>query len=51
MKYYIADSHFFHGNLNTKMDNRGFSSTEKMNAYMIQQWNTKVRRNDEVMNH
>lgn len=49
MRYYIADSHFFHGNMNTKMDNRGFSSTEEMNAYMIQQWNTKVRHNDEVI--
>lgn len=49
MRYYIADSHFFHGNLNTKMDKRGFSSTEEMNAYMIQQWNTKVRSNDEVI--
>lgn len=49
MRYYIADSHFFHGNLNTKMDKRGFSSTEEMNEYMIQQWNAKVRSNDEVI--
>lgn len=35
MRYYIADLHFFHGNLNTKMDHRGFESPEAMNEYMI----------------
>lgn len=49
MRYYIADLHFFHGNLNTKMDYRGFSSAEEMNEYMIQKWNGKVRKNDEVV--
>ena len=49
MRYYIADPHFFHGNLNTQMDCRGFSSTEAMNEYMVQKWNGKVRRNDEVV--
>ncbi len=49
MRYYIADSHFFHGNLNTKMDHRGFGSVEEMNAYMLKQWNAKVRKNDDVV--
>ncbi|MBQ9341690.1 MAG: metallophosphoesterase family protein [Lachnospiraceae bacterium] len=49
MRYYIADQHFCHGNLNEKMDCRGFSSTEEMNEYMITQWNSRVRANDEVI--
>ena len=49
MRYYIADLHFFHEKLNTKMDNRGFESVEAMNEYMIRQWNSKVRKNDEVV--
>ena len=28
MRYYIADLHFFHANLNTKMDHRGFAGGE-----------------------
>lgn len=49
MRYYIADCHFFHGALNTKMDKRGFASVEEMNQYMIQKWNAKVKHNDEVV--
>lgn len=49
MRYYIADPHFFHGALNTKMDHRGFESVEAMNAYMLRKWNAKVRKNDEVV--
>ncbi len=49
MRYYISDLHFFHENLNTKMDRRGFASVEEMNEYMIKQWNQKVRNNDEVV--
>ena len=49
MRYYISDCHFFHENLNFKMDHRGFPSAEAMNDYMIRQWNNKVRRNDEVV--
>lgn len=49
MRYYIADPHFFHGSLNTRMDCRGFSDVEKMNAYMLKRWNDKVRPNDEVI--
>ena len=49
MRYYIADPHFFHGALNTKMDHRGFESVEAMNAYMLRKWNAKVHKNDEVV--
>lgn len=49
MRYYIADLHFFHANLNQRMDMRGFASGEEMNAYMIRQWNQKVRKQDEVV--
>lgn len=49
MRYYISDLHFFHGALNERMDRRGFASVEEMNAYMIQKWNGKVRKNDEVV--
>ncbi len=49
MRYYIADCHFFHAGLNEHMDGRGFSSVEAMNNYMISQWNSRVRRNDEVI--
>lgn len=49
MRFYIADCHFYHEALNTKMDRRGFESAEEMNRYMIQRWNEKVRSCDEVV--
>ena len=49
MRYYIADCHFFHENINHRMDKRGFSDALEMNEYMIKKWNNKVRRNDEVV--
>ncbi len=49
MRHYIADTHFFHETLNTQMDCRGFADVQEMNAYMIRQWNKKVRSNDEVV--
>ena len=49
MRYYIADCHFFHENINHRMDNRGFANATEMNEYMIEKWNNKVRRNDEVV--
>ena len=49
MRYYIADLHFFHEAMNSHMDCRGFGSVEEMNRYMINKWNRKVRRNDEVV--
>ena len=49
MRFYIADCHFYHEALNTKMDNRGFSSVDEMNQVMIQKWNQKVRDCDETV--
>ena len=49
MRYYIADLHFCHSNLNQHMDRRGFESGEAMNEYMIKQWNSRVRPGDEVV--
>lgn len=49
MRYYIADLHFFHAAMNSKMDCRGFADITQMNEYMIQKWNGKVRKNDEVV--
>ena len=49
MRYYIADCHFYHEKLIERMDKRGFSSVEEMNQYMIDKWNSKVNRNDEVV--
>ena len=49
MRYYISDLHFYHANMNTQMDQRGFTPFEEMNEYMIEQWNQKVRKNDEVV--
>lgn len=49
MRYYIADCHFYHRNLLTEMDNRGFESVEQMNEVMIEKWNEKVHAHDEVV--
>lgn len=49
MRYYIADLHFCHDKLNDRMDCRGFESGEAMNEYMIAQWNSRVRKQDEVV--
>ena len=49
MRYYISDLHFFHESLNTQMDCRGFKDAAQMNAYMIKQWNSRVRPKDEVV--
>ena len=49
MRYYISDCHFGHTNIITKMDKRKFVSVEEMDEFMIDKWNQKVRRNDEVI--
>jgi len=49
MRYYISDLHFFHAGLNERMDKRGFASAEAMNEYMIDKWNARIRKNDEVV--
>ena len=49
MRFYIADLHFFHENLLNDMDHRGFSSLEEMHEYMIDKWNMRVNKRDEVI--
>ena len=49
MKLYISDLHFYHSQLNTSLDMRGFESAEAMNSYMISQWNSKVQSGDIVI--
>lgn len=49
MRYYIADLHLCHSNVNDKLDKRGFENVEKMNEFIIKQWNSKVKKDDEVV--
>lgn len=49
MRYYISDLHFYHTGLLLGMDKRGFGDVEQMNEFMIHQWNSRVRPNDEVV--
>ena len=35
MRFYIADLHFFHANMNYEMDMRGFLNVTKKNTYSI----------------
>ncbi len=49
MRYYISDLHFFHENLNKRLDCRGFESADAMNEYIVERWNRKVGDGDEVV--
>lgn len=49
MRYYISDNHFFHKGVIERMENRPFNSLEEMHDYMIKQWNSRVKRGDEVV--
>lgn len=49
MRYYISDLHFFHENLNHRLDCRGFTTAEEMNEYMVAKWNQKVGKGDDVV--
>ena len=49
MRYYISDLHFFHDKLNREMDNRGFENVEEMHKYILQKWNARVNKRDEVI--
>lgn len=48
MKYYISDLHFGHARINDCIDHRGFTTAKTMDKYMITQWNSRVREDDEV---
>ena len=45
--YFIADLHLGHENC-LRFDNRPFSSIEEQDEIIIQNWNNRVHRNDEV---
>ena len=47
MKYYTSDLHFGHKNI-IKYEDRPFSSIEEMDEALIDKWNKKVKKNDEV---
>ena len=48
MRYYISDNHFFHDGI-ILMDKRKFADAESMNEAMIESWNSRVHKNDEVV--
>lgn len=45
--FYIADTHFGHGNIIT-YDNRPFTDTEDMTEAIIENWNSVVKNDDDV---
>lgn len=52
-KWFISDTHFFHANMlkftgDDGKPIRNFDSMEDMNEYMIKQWNSVVKDNDNV---
>ncbi len=49
MRYYIADCHFYHESLIRQMDCRAFASVDEMNRIMLERWNDRVRKRDEVV--
>ena len=46
-KFYIADTHFGHENV-IRFDNRPFKSIEEHDQTLINNWNSVVRKEDEV---
>lgn len=49
MRYYISDLHFFHEALLTQMDCRDFPDLETMHEAIIERWNARVKKKDEVV--
>lgn len=47
MNYYIADVHFGHENV-IKFDNRPFKNVEEMDSVLIENWNARVKDEDNV---
>lgn len=45
--FYIADTHFGHDNIR-KLSHRPFNSIEEMDKTIINNWNNKVKPNDDV---
>lgn len=50
MKYFTADTHFFHKELihDTRFANRMFFSVNDMNNTIVENWNSVVNDNDTV---
>ena len=46
-KFYIADTHFRHGNI-LRFDKRPWVSLEDMEQAMISRWNKRVNNNDDI---
>lgn len=47
MKYYIADTHFGHENV-LRFDGRPFENVDEMDKFLIEAWNSRVTKNDDV---
>lgn len=47
MIYFIADTHFNHANI-IKLGSRPFQDVNEMNEELINRWNKKVKRGDNV---
>ncbi len=47
MRYYISDLHLFHQNV-IAMDGRRFDSLEQMHQHVIERWNSRVNKKDDV---
>lgn len=47
MNYYIADTHFGHFNI-IKFDKRPFFNCEEMEKFLVQNWNSVVKKEDTV---
>ena len=47
MKYYTADLHFGHNNVLT-FDNRPFKDIGEMDRVLIENWNSRITKNDQV---
>ena len=47
MIYFIADTHFNHANI-IEYCNRPFKNTHEMNEYIMQKWNSVVKKDDIV---
>lgn len=47
MKYYTGDLHFGHNNV-LRFDNRPFKDIDEMDRVLIENWNSRITKNDQV---
>lgn len=45
--WFISDTHFGHANI-IKYSNRPFQDVDQMNEWMIEEWNKRVQKNDDI---